>query len=106
MTDMGRLALSPKAAAADIVAMFMPEVGDAERALRARIHFARDTAQARRNRATTFESARLYAETADVACEWVFKRGTSLADLEEVIKILTWLFLAAGALERLEAPGE
>lgn len=98
------VARSPRLAAADIVAMFVPEAAHVERTLRARIHLARDTAQARRDRASSFEAARIYAETANVAREWVFRRGASLEDLEEVIKILTWLFLAAGALERLEVP--
>lgn len=95
---------SPKAAAADIVAMFVPEASEEERALRARIHLARDTAGSRRDRSTSFEGSRLYAAAGSIAGSWAFKRGVSNASLEEMIKVLTWLFLAAGALERIEDP--
>jgi hypothetical protein len=93
---------SSKEAAADLVGMFVPEAEGAEKDLRARLHLARDTAQVRRERAKAYESGRLYAVAADVARAWVFRRGVTVEQLEEAIKVLTWLFLAAGAIDRIE----
>lgn len=97
---------SPKEAAACIVEMFMPGASEEEKALRARLHLAIATAHSRFESSQSDLGGRAYISAATIARAWVFKRDVSKDDLEEVIKILSWIFLAAGALERLEAPDD
>lgn len=89
-------------ASADLVSLFVPTAGDEERTIRARIHFARDQAQARAERAASHESARIYTLAAAIASEWVFRAGASLTDLGEVVTSLQSLFLVAARFDRIE----
>jgi hypothetical protein len=94
---------SPREAASELVKLYLPEANGEALALRARIHLARDQARSRSGYSTNCEARSLYGVAADVAGQFVFDRSLRSDDLFEVIKIVTWLFLAAGALERLES---
>lgn len=83
--------------------VFAPWAGAEERGLRLRIHKARDVAQARAARSKHGRARTAYWLAAQFAGDWVFTRAPTDA-LEEVIKGITWLFLFAGLIERLEAP--
>lgn len=87
----------------DPVARFAPWAGEAERALRIRIHQARDTATARVSRSMHCEARMIYGVAAQMASARVFARMTN-DDLSEVIQNLTRLFLVAGWIERVGAP--
>lgn len=92
----------PIAAAVEQVGHFLPETGDDERQLRARIMYARDIASTRSARGMSFDGRRLYSIAAGIASDWVFKRPASMDELQDVRAILARIFLSAGALERLE----
>jgi hypothetical protein len=49
------------------------------------------------------DAAELAHLTAAIARPWPFKRAANPDELNQRIKILTWLHLAIGALERLDA---
>lgn len=98
--------LSPREAAVEIVATFMPEAGAEERALRARIHVARDTSSTRSVRVASFDSKRIYSVATSIAGEWVLKRCATKEQLVDVLEIITALFKAAQAYERLQASPE
>lgn len=85
------------------VDVFAPWAGEEERALRMRIHRARDLAQARATRSEHEQARSAYWLAAELAGEWVFKRASNEA-LWDVLKGLTWLFLFAGMIIRLDAP--
>lgn len=87
----------------DPVRVFAPWCGDEERALRVRIHRARDIAQARAARSKHCHARSLYWMSAQFAGDWVFTRAP-VADLNAILETLTRLFLAAGTIEQLEAP--
>lgn len=87
----------------DGVDLFAPWAGEEERALRVRIHRARDTAQARAGRSKHGRARTVYWLATQFAGDWVFQRAP-IGDLAEVIKGLTWLFLYASLIERIEAP--
>lgn len=89
----------------DAVSVFAPWAGPEERQLRVRIHKARDVAQARAGRSRHGRARSIYWIASQFSSDWVFQRA-ALDDLEEVINGLTWLFLFAGLVERLEAPDE
>lgn len=94
---------SPMSGAEEMLATFMPGDSDENRALRARIYAARDMAHVRACRYASFDAGRLSHIASEIAGPWAFNRHAKGDELDAVIKILTWLFLAAGALERLEA---
>ena len=97
---------SAKRAAAELVRLYLPAVAGPQKELRIRICAARDRAQAKACWAQSAESAQVYHSAAQIADAWWRRRLVEEDDLTEIIKILTWLFLAAGALERLEVPDE
>jgi hypothetical protein len=86
----------------DLVALFVPLADEKERAVRARIHFARDQANARSERAASPESARIYGLAAGFASDWVFRPGVSIEDLSEVVTSLQSMFLVAARFDRIE----
>jgi hypothetical protein len=94
-----RSSFSPSA---DLVALFVPTATDEEREVRARIHLARDQANARCERASSPESVRIYAVAAAIATDWVFRREVTIDQLNEVITALQGMFLAAGRFDRIE----
>ncbi len=83
--------------------VFAPWSGPEERGLRLRIHKARDIAQARAIRSTHERARSIYWIAAALAGAWVFTRAP-IDDLNEILAGLNRLFLAAGMIERLEAP--
>lgn len=85
--------------------VFAPWAGEEERALRVRIHRARDVAQSRAVRSKHERARTIYWFAAQLAGDWVFTRAPN-DDLNEVLVALTHFFLAAGVVERLEAPDE
>lgn len=86
----------------ELVALFVPLADEKERAIRARIHFARDQANARCERAASPESARIYGLAASIASDWVFRLGVSIDDLNEVVTSLQSMFLVAARFDRIE----
>lgn len=90
-------------ALADAVSVFAPWCDEAERALRIRIHRARDTATARGTRSKHGGARTLYWLAAQIASERVFARMPN-EDLKEAIEQLAKLFMVAGWIERTEAP--
>jgi hypothetical protein len=87
----------------DPIAMYAPGASEAEGELRRRIHRAQGAAHARACDFRSLDAGHLSHIASGIASVWVFKRDARRDDLEEVVKILTWLFLAGAALERLEA---
>lgn len=96
---------TPKPQRLDPVDVFAPWAGEEERALRIRIHRARDVATARAGRSQHGRARTLYWLAAQLASDWVFTRAP-ITDLSEILAALTRLFLTAGMIERLEAPDE
>lgn len=92
-----------KPALADAVDVFAPWCDDAERSLRIRIHRARDTATARATRCKHGMARVIYWVAAQMASDRVFAR-MPIEVLRETICTLARLFLAAGSIERSEAP--
>lgn len=92
-------------ASADAVGIFAPWCGDGERALRLRIHRARDVATARATRSKHGSARNLYWQASELASARVFARIPE-DDLRETINNLARLFLVAGWIERTEAPDE
>lgn len=90
---------------ADAVALFAPWANDTERALRLRIHKARDIATARASRSTHRRARLIYSVASELASEWVFRRA-NMEDLEQVLRALSQSFLAAGNIQTVEAPDE
>ncbi len=89
----------------DAVATFAPWAGGAERALRLRLHRARDTATARATRSQHGSARMIYWLAAQMAAAKVFARVPD-EELTETIGQLARLFLVAGWIERTEAPDE
>lgn len=87
----------------DAVAVFAPWAADDERALRLRIHRARDTATAKATRCKHGNARQLLWLAAQLAAERVFARMPN-EELKETIENLARLFLVAGWIERSEAP--
>ena len=87
------------------VDVFAPWAGDQERALRIRIHRARDVATARATRSRHGGARALLWQAAQIAAERVFAPAPE-DDLRETIGNLARLFLVAGWIERTEAPDE
>ncbi len=87
----------------DPVGVFAPWAGEEEKALRVRIHKARDVAQARASRSKHGRARTFYWLAAQMASDWVFSRAPN-EDLADVLASLSRLFLVAGSVERLEAP--
>jgi hypothetical protein len=73
--------------------------------LRLRIHRARDTATARAARTQHRRARSLYWIAAQLASDWVFTRASTEV-LEGVLQALTYTFLSAGTIERVETPDE
>jgi hypothetical protein len=96
---------SPKSADAQLHPVDVFGAGLEGRALRVRIHRARDVAQSRAGRSKHGRARAAYWLAAQFCGDWVFQRA-SADDLQEVIKGISWLFLFAGLIERLEAPDE
>ena len=84
------------------ISRYVPEAGKGERHKRARIYRARDAALSKSRDAVTSASHDLYILAADVASQWVFRRGVCEADLQELLHILSQFFIGAAVLERLE----
>lgn len=89
----------------DPVSVFAPWAAGTERAMRLRMHRARDIAQARASRSKHPTARSIYWTAAQVASGWVFARAPQ-DDLSDILEALSRLFLVAGTLERLEAPDE
>ena len=87
----------------DPVRIFAPWCDNEERALRLRIHKARDIAQARACRSKHGRARAIYWTAAQLSGAWVFQR-VSTEELGDILEALTRLFLVAGTIERLEAP--
>lgn len=87
----------------DAVGVFAPWAGADERALRVRIHRARDSATARATRCKHGEARTLYWVAAQMASARVFARMPN-EELKDTIDNLARLFLVAGWIERTEAP--
>ena len=94
------LIAEPRLSAVDV---FAPWAGAEERALRVRIHRARDVAQVRAARSAHGHARALYCVAAQLAGAWVFCRAPD-DDLNEILAGLSRLFLVAGMIERLERP--
>lgn len=92
---------SSSEAATVLVGLFIPAANQEERALRARILVAQVRAARRRDRSVSPDAARLYALASSISSEWGFRQEARQVDLSDIIKVVTWLFLAAGALDRL-----
>lgn len=90
---------------ADPVDTFMPWIDEEEKALRQRLHRALTISAARAPTAVSKSARALYWQCNLVAAEWAFKRAPA-ADLEDIANALVRLFMAAGALERIEGPME
>lgn len=88
---------------ADAVSVFAPWCDEAERALRIRIHRARDTATARATRCRHGHARTIYWLAAQTASARVFAR-MPMEELNETICNLARLFLFAGWVELSEAP--
>jgi hypothetical protein len=86
------------------VDVFAPASVGEDRALRIRLHRARDTATARATYCKHSKARVIYWLAADLASDWVFRRGVPLADLQEVHATLVRMFMAACSIERLVAP--
>lgn len=86
------------------VDVFAPWAGDEERALRLRIHRARDAAQARAARSKNGKAREVYWVAGLFAGDWVFRRVEELGDLERVLRGLSQLFMAADNIFQLEGP--
>lgn len=101
------IAVEPEKSAAsllaDAVSVFAPWCGEAERALRIRVHRARDTATARATRCKHGNARTIYWLAAQMASARVFARMPA-EDLNQAIDNLARLFLVAGWIERSEAP--
>ena len=100
MTD--KLALD-KPHRPDAVGVFAPWCSEAERALRIRIHRARDIATARATRCKHGDARMIYWLAAQMASACVFVQIPA-EGLKETIDNLARLFLVAGWIERAEAP--
>lgn len=87
----------------EAISVFAPWCGEAERALRVRIHRARDTATARATRCKHGDARMIYWLAAQLAAARVFARMPD-GDLKETIDNLARLFLVAGWIERTDAP--
>ena len=87
----------------DPIDVFAPWSGASERALRLRIHRARDSATARATRCKHGSARSLYWLAAQLASERVFARMPD-AELMRTIENLARLFLVAGWIERTDAP--
>lgn len=105
MTALGRTveARSFKQVARDLVRLYVPEAAGEEQELRARICAARDRARSKSGWANSAEGSRLYELAADIAEQWWRRRDVSTESLFEVIKVFSWLALAAEKVEMLEA---
>jgi len=90
-------------AAKALIRHFCPGATEDELKLRARIQMAQGRATTRRHYCNSPDAARLYGIASSLACIWYLRQNVVRDDLWELIKVLTWLFLAAAALERLEA---
>jgi hypothetical protein len=83
---------------------FLGPDNEAEKiALRLRIGRAVDVAHSRACRFRTLDAGQISHIASQFAARWAFKRSASREELETVIRALTWLHLAAGAIESLEA---
>lgn len=87
----------------DAVTLFAPWADDTERALRVRIHRARDVATARATRCKHGNARSIYWLAAQLATARVFARMPN-EDLKETIDNLARLFLVAGWIESVELP--
>ena len=89
--------------AADAVAVFAPWCGATERALRIRVHRARDTATARATRCRHGAAREIFWLAARSAELRVFARASE-DELRETIDNLARLFMVGGWIERTETP--
>ena len=89
--------------AMDAISVFAPWSGEAERALRIRIHRARDSATARATRCKHGDARSLFWIAAQLASARVFARMPD-EELMETIDNLARLFLVAAWIERTDAP--
>jgi NADH:ubiquinone oxidoreductase subunit C len=87
----------------DAVGIFAPWCDEAERALRIRIHKARDGATAKATRCKHGNARTVYWLAAQTASDRVYARIPA-EDLKETIENLARLFLVAHWIERSEAP--
>ena len=87
----------------DPVAVFAPWAAGEERALRVRIHKARDKATALAMRSEHRNARHLYWLAVEVAGSRVFARVTE-DELRETLKAVSWAFLLAGWIEARDAP--
>lgn len=92
-------------AAAALVRLYVPEASGAQQKLRVRICAARDRARGKAGWASSPESAQLHHLAAQIADVWWRRRGIGLEELEDVLKVFSYLAMAAETLERLESDG-
>ena len=86
----------------DPIDVFRPGDSDEVRSLRRRIHRASGAAASRATRTASKDARECLWHASEIAGAWTF--GPAGKDqLEDVIRALTSMFLAANALERLEA---
>ncbi len=90
-------------AAMDAISVFAAWSGEAERALRVRLHRAGNSATARATRSKHGSARALYWLAAQLASERVFARMPD-AELMTTIDNLARIFLVAGWIERTDAP--
>jgi hypothetical protein len=102
MNAPARLKLPRTSPSEELVALFVPLADEKERGVRARVHFARDQANARSERSTSPESHRIYSLAASIASDWVFRHEVTIDDLNEVVVSLQSLFLVAARFDRIE----
>jgi hypothetical protein len=72
--------------------------------LRQRLYRGRDAAHVAACRCQSLDAGEICHIASQFAAAWMFKRSVDGEQLQAAIQILRWLFLAARALERLEAP--
>jgi hypothetical protein len=75
------------------------------RALRKRIDRARSACLHRVERASSWDAGTFMLRGAQIASTWVWALATP-SQLEDVLLVVTGLFMAANAAERLEAPDD
>lgn len=87
------------------VSIFAPWATGDERALRVRMHKARDIATARSTNSRHLRARLIYSVVAGMASDWVF-RPAEIGELERVLRALNQAFLAASNIEAVESPDE
>ncbi len=101
--DRHRRSLTSTPEPLDPIAVFAPWSGPADRPLRQRLHRAGTMATARATRSKHGGARALFWQAAQAAQARTFAR-IDVAQLEDGIRLITYLFLAANIIERTETP--